>query len=83
MPCYSREVRKTPEGGNLGVRKGKTEKRNQGLGRLYKMQRIVYRPVGGCMVTNETRANILASVSELEKTRIMEDKKFGKRFHWI
>ena len=47
------------------------------------MQRIVYRPVGACMVSNETRANILASVSELEKTRIMEDKKIGKRFHWI
>ena len=39
VPCYSREVKKTPEGRNLKVRRKKTEKRNQGLEGLNEMQR--------------------------------------------
>lgn len=83
MLCYQREVKKKPGGGNLVVRKEKIEKRNQGLEGLNEMQRIVYRPVGAGMKSNETRANIVASVSELEKTRTIRDKKNGKGFYWI
>ena len=74
---YQREVKKDPK---EVVRKEKIEKRNQGLEGLNEMQRIMYRPVGACIISNETRAKILASVSELKKTESWKIRRMVKDF---